>query len=117
MKKILIVDDNFDDLKALETVLAQGGFVVGGVSKADRVINLLDEVHYDLVILDINMPSLSGYDLIKILKEKPSRELKIGFVTITPKKHVEHIEQLDLFIQKPFDAQEVLKQVKELLVE
>ena len=117
MKKILIVDDNFDDLKELETTLVSGGFVVGGVSKADHVCELLDEVHYDLVILDINMPSLSGYDLMKLLKEKHGLNLKIGFATITPKNKVEYVDQIDLFIQKPFDAIEVLKEVKKLFSE
>ena len=116
MKKILVVYDSFDDLKELETALTRGGFIVGGVSKADRVFELLDKIHYDLVILDIHMPSLSGYSLMKMLKEKHGRDLKIGFATITPKNNVEHMDQVDLFIQKPFDSNQVVKQIKDLFL-
>jgi DNA-binding response OmpR family regulator len=86
--------------------------MVGGVAKPDRVLELLEKVHYDLVILAINMQSLSGYDLLKKLKEKHGNNLKIGFVSITPKNNVKNLDKIDLFIQKPFDSFEIVKKVK-----
>ena len=67
-KKILIVDDEIITLKITRKLLTENGYEVDIASSSSEAMNFLSGNHYDLVIVDITMPSISGFDLIQLMQ-------------------------------------------------
>lgn len=66
--KILIVDDEIITLKITRKLLTENGYEVDIASSSSEAMNFLNANHYDLVIVDITMPSISGFDLIQLMQ-------------------------------------------------
>jgi DNA-binding response OmpR family regulator len=70
MTKILIVDDNPDVLLLLERRLGAVGYETLHARNASEGLSVLENTPVDIVVLDVMMPGISGYDVLKLLKEK-----------------------------------------------
>ncbi|HKZ71152.1 MAG TPA: response regulator [Anaerolineales bacterium] len=70
MTKILIVDDNPDVLLLLERRLGAVGYETIHANNASEGLSILETTPVDIVVLDVMMPGISGYDVLKLLKEK-----------------------------------------------
>ncbi|MBI2629500.1 response regulator [Candidatus Pacearchaeota archaeon] len=114
MKKILIVDDEADVLETMRTILEKEEYGVTTAKNGAYAIDLLKTVKPDLILLDIMMPTLSGYDLLRLLREKLNHKVKMVYVTVVPKSEVD-MADIDGFIQKPFSPKEFVKKIKEVL--
>ena len=114
VKKILIVDDESDALETMKNILEEERYNVITAKNGAYAIDLLKSFKPDLILLDIMMPTLSGYDLLRLLREKINNKVKIVYVTIVPKQDVD-LANVDGFIQKPFSPKEFVKKVKEVL--
>jgi CheY-like chemotaxis protein len=68
--RILIADDDYDTVETLTIILRDEGHEVFGVHDGASVVPLTRKLRPDVVILDIGMPKLSGYDLARMLKEE-----------------------------------------------
>jgi len=119
MKKILIADDEEIIRTTLEGLLKKSGdyeldFAVDG---AEAVLKAKDGL-YDLLLLDLNMPKLDGYEVLKQVRAMYP-EMPVVFITGTgePKKIMESIAQYKLtaFIEKPFTLDRVLDIVAKAL--
>lgn len=66
--RILIVDDEVITLKITRRLLVENGFDADIAPGSAEAMNLLSTQHYDLVIVDITMPSISGFDLIQLMQ-------------------------------------------------
>jgi|SRR5690554_5627676 len=66
--RILVVDDEVITLKITRKLLTQNGYEVDIASSSAEAMNFLGTTHYDLVIVDITMPSISGFDLIQLMQ-------------------------------------------------
>lgn len=118
--KILVVDDQVAVTAMIRFLLARAGCETQGALDAQKALRLAQTQAFDLITLDLEMPSLNGFDLFKRLKEIPHlAETPIVFVA--GNASIENQQRgLDLgaadFIEKPFDAREfisrVLSQVK-----
>lgn len=71
VKKVLVVDDNADAADALAAFLSLSGFVVRCAYAGRDAIDEARAFRPDAVLLDINMPAVSGYDVARALKEHP----------------------------------------------
>ncbi|MBT4539157.1 response regulator transcription factor [Candidatus Woesearchaeota archaeon] len=112
-KKILIIDDDMEDLDTMKDVLEKGGYsVVTANNGADGLDKVKDG--FDLIIIDVQMPTLSGYDLLRLLRERINHDAKMIYATIIPKADV-RMEDIDGFIQKPFTSESLLNKVKSLI--
>jgi CheY-like chemotaxis protein len=81
--KILLVDDNRMGLVARKTVLAENGYDVTTVDKPERVLALMQEQRYSLVVTDYKMPKQTGVELIGCVREAGHRQpiiLMSGYV-------------------------------------
>jgi two-component system response regulator SaeR len=114
MANILIVDDNFDDLQNMKCILEKKGYGVSVATNGAQAIDLAQTESFELFLVDVKMPTLSGYDLVQLLREKNNSHSKIIFVSILKKKDVE-LENVNDFIQKPFAEKEFLAKVKSVL--
>jgi class 3 adenylate cyclase/CheY-like chemotaxis protein len=118
---IILVDDNPANLRAGKNVLADK-FEVFTVPSARKMFELLETITPSLILLDIEMPEMSGYEAIKILKKQPpTRDIPVIFLTGKTDADDE-LEGLSLgaidYITKPFIPLLLLKRVEiHLLVE
>lgn len=113
MKKILIIEDDNDIALLEKDYLEMNDFNVEIVEDGYKAIKLLKEVKYDLIILDIMLPNINGYDICKMIRE----ELDIPIIMVTAKNEmVDKVRGLGLgsddYITKPFDPAELVARVK-----
>jgi len=113
-KKILVVDDESDILESTREALEMEGYEVTGVSNGEECLRKIKEDRYNLILLDIFMPSMSGEELLKIMRKLINHLIPVIFVTIKPKAEVD-LRSIEGFIQKPFEKGELITQVKEVI--
>ncbi len=116
-KRLLVVDDDDEIRELLEFDLAQSGYVVDTACDGMEGLNKAVANHYDLVLLDVMMPKMNGFDVcMNLRKAKP----EIPVLLLTAKGTIADKTQgfdcgADDYLVKPFDIQEVLLRVKALL--
>jgi CheY-like chemotaxis protein len=115
-KSIIIVDDDPEDLKTMKSALEKKGYNVVTAEGGVGVLELISQKKFDLILLDIRMPVLSGYELSRLLKERLKRDIKMVYISIVPKKEVA-MKDINGFIQKPFSPKSLLDGVKKALGE
>jgi len=113
-KHILIVDDKIEDLTVMKIILETEGYKVSAAKDGESALKKLKNVKFHLLLLDIMMPKLSGYDLLKTIREKSLNKIKTAYVSIVPKKEAD-LSLVDGFIQKPFEVDSFLVDVKKLI--
>ncbi len=114
VKKILVIDDDSNDLDTMKLILEKAKYQV---STSDNGADALDLIMGDkphLILIDIKMPTLSGYDLLRLMRQRLNHHVKIAYVSIVPKSTVD-LTDIDGFIQKPFMSVSLLKEVNRLL--
>ncbi len=117
MVNILIVDDDKNIRKLLQVVLERQGFNIIVASDGLEALKVIDEVKIDLVIVDIMMPNIDGYEFTKTLREG---EADLPVLMISAKELVEDRKRgfkvgIDDYMTKPIDIEEFLLHVKALL--
>ncbi|MDR2759100.1 MAG: response regulator [Spirochaetaceae bacterium] len=120
-EKIILVDDNPSNLRTGKNVLSEK-YEVYTAHSAEKLFFLLEDIKPALILLDIDMPEMNGYEAIKILKSKDKTKT-IPVIFLTAKTDTENeLEGLDLgaidYITKPFMPPLLLKRIEvHLLVE
>ncbi len=114
-KNILVVDDEADALETMKMLLESEGYEVSAASDGHHALDLIAKQHFDMILLDIKMPGLSGHELRKLILEKITYHVPILFVTIVPKHEVD-VKLVDGFIQKPFEREAFLAEVKRVFL-
>ena len=118
--KIMICDDSITNVAILKTLLENNGYQDISVETDPRkLIPEIEENIYDLLVLDLEMPHLSGYDILKLVREtKHDEHLPILMLTGKLGRDVRN-KALSIgandFVNKPFDETEILLRVKNLL--
>lgn len=117
--KILVVDDIPANVLLLKMMLEQSGFGVLTAQGAEEAFSRLEEEQVDLILMDVLMPGVDGFELAKQLKDSPDhREIPIIFLTAlnSPSDIVKgfHLGAND-FISKPFNKDELLVRVRHQL--
>jgi putative two-component system response regulator len=115
MKTIFLVDDSDTNLATAEEALEKQ-YNVMTMPSAKKMFSLLEKITPDLIMLDIEMPEISGFDSIKLLKANYSyRDIPVVFLTsrndATVEAHGFELGAID-FITKPFSAPVLLNRIK-----
>jgi putative two-component system response regulator len=117
--EILIVDDIPQNIRLLEAFMIPQGYEIFTAATGKEALSKLDKNQIDLILLDVMMPDMDGYEVTKrIRQDEKTRLLPIILVTALrdTKDRVTGIEAgCDDFISKPVDKTEVVARVKSLL--
>ena len=117
MFRILVVEDDANTRKLMCAVLKQNGFEPLNAEDGLQALEVVDKEHIDLVVLDLMMPNMDGFDLTRELRSV-WQHLPIIMVTAKqePKdKHDGFIAGTDDYMTKPVDEQELILRIKALL--
>jgi CheY-like chemotaxis protein len=120
-KRIMLVDDESDVTYTLETVLEDNGFQVESYTDPTLALSNFRPGLYDLLLLDIKMPEMSGFDVYQKMKEIDSN-IKVCFLTASELFYKEY-RKLDAntrinrehFVQKPVRVEELIRKLNEIL--
>ena len=117
MLRILVVDDDDNTRMFLRAVLENNGYTVSTASNGKRALDVMDKEHIDLVVLDIMMPEMDGYEFTKIVRESQNNLpiLMVSAKQLPSDKHKGFIVGTDDYITKPIDDEEMLYRIKALL--
>jgi DNA-binding response OmpR family regulator len=123
LKKILLVDNEADITFALKNALEHYGFSIDSFNDSMLSLNSYKCNFYDLIILDIKMPNMDGFELFNKIKEKDPK-VKICFLTASElfyeeyrKKRYVLGEKLgeEYFIQKPIKTDDLVQKINALM--
>lgn len=117
--RILLVDDEVDIVAVYEKGLSLDGFKVEGFSDPERALLDFEPDAYDLIILDIRMPKMNGFELCREIRKKDEK-VKIYFMTafeiyFTEFEKVLPSIKVDGFIKKPIDLGELSSLVQSIM--
>ncbi len=120
MKKIMIVDDDPDIVFLVKAILKKKGFEVQGATGGKECVKLLETYRPDLILLDIMMPNMNGWDVLDHIRKK--RDLQSVYVAMLTAKGLtvevlqdERLSGLVDYIPKPFTVESISERVDNIL--
>ncbi len=119
-KKILIVDDEEDILTSVKQVVESMGYEGKTVNNGKQALKLLKQEKFDLVLLDILMPEMSGKEVLEnIRNDQKLKSQKVAFLTVVELgqegvKLVKKLKPVDYF-QKPINPNDLRKRLNKIL--
>ncbi|MBX7057002.1 MAG: SpoIIE family protein phosphatase [Leptospirales bacterium] len=116
---ILIVDDDPVNLQVLRNHLSMSQYLVRECASGQEALAALQEANFDLILLDVMMPRLSGYEVCRIVRESFSTT-ELPVILLTARNRVSDLvtgleSGANDYLVKPFDAQELQARVRTLL--
>jgi len=121
-KKILLIDDSELSRKKFSEILAAEGYGVDEASSGVEMISMLEKQKYNLILLDMNMPGLDGFDTLRLIKANPLwKDIPVLALTGVSKS-LDDIHKLQNigasgFIDKEVDKENFLFRIKTALGE
>lgn len=118
-KKVLIVDDEMNIVTALEFLLQKSGYEVMAAQNGDEALKRIESFAPDLVLLDVMMPRISGYEVCRRMRERADwKHIKI--IMLSAKGREAEVSKgvslgADLYVTKPFSNNELVGKIGELL--
>ena len=117
-ERILVVDDVPANVRLLEAILVPSGFAVSSASSGPEALELVAAELPDLVLLDVQMAGMNGYEVCRRIRENEATAL-LPVVMVTSHDSEARIDGIragaDDFVTKPFDQQELLLRVRSLV--
>lgn len=117
MFNILVVEDDKNLRKLITTYLQRNKYNTYEATNGEEALNVLDQSYIDLIVSDIMMPKMDGYELIKSLREA---KYDVPILIITAKSEIEDKKEgfllgADDYMVKPIDIEEMLLRIQVLL--
>ena len=122
-KNILLVDDELDVIYTIKNVLEDNEFQIDSYNDPITALNSYRSNFYDLVILDIKMPKMDGFELYIKLREKDPK-VKICFLTASEmyyekfrktRSEFGRIIEEECFIQKPIKSEDLIRKLEDIM--
>ncbi|NYS61340.1 response regulator transcription factor [Vreelandella salicampi] len=119
MANVLVVDDEPNIVLSLEFLMEQAGFQVTTAEDGEQALESVKNAQPDLILLDISLPGISGFDVLEQLRGQPDTA-SLPIIMLTA--HGREVERekgmalgADDYITKPFSTQTLVEKVKALL--
>ena len=118
--KVLVVDDEPEITEIVETFLTEAGYKVTVENSSDKAIEKARAIKPDVILLDIMMPGVDGYDICQELKKDPDFAT-VPIIFLTGKDRNDDMGRSfksggDMFIKKPFSCERLLEIVNIVLM-
>ena len=119
-KRICFVDDEPDIILLCKIVLEEAGYDVDTFTDSKLALSKFQPDFYELVVLDIKMPNMDGFELCKKIKEI-DKKVKVCFLTAsemyyeTFRKKDYDVADKDLFLRKPIENEELIKKIDKII--
>jgi two-component system response regulator VicR len=120
--KIMVVDDEPDVVDLVKLVLESDGFSVVTAYSGKEALDKIDQEMPDLVLLDIMMPQMDGWEVYSRIRANPkTKDIPVAMLTAKSQSIDKmiglHVVKVDDYITKPFGRSELLERVKRILRE
>ena len=118
-EKILIVEDEPSIVVPLQFIMKENGYDVAVAFSGEEAVDAITESKPDLILLDIMLPGMDGYELCQMIRQNPDwKGIKIIFLTALGRE-ADRAKGMaldaDAYITKPFSNKEVVEKVRNLL--
>ncbi|MBP5981443.1 MAG: response regulator [Halomonas sp.] len=121
MAKVLVVDDEPNIVLSIEFLMEQAGFEVTSAVDGEQALEQVTINKPDVVLLDISLPGISGFDVLEALRSRPATLLLPVIMLTAHGREVEREKGFALganaYITKPFSTQALVDQVQTVLAE
>ena len=117
MTKILVAEDERDIRDLIKVVLMMAGFQVVLASNGMEAVELAPGEKPDLILMDLRMPKMTGYQALEVLKKNPATaQIPIVFLSaMSDKDKVSELEGVEDYILKPFEVETLSRRVREIV--
>jgi two-component system, OmpR family, response regulator VicR len=120
VKRIVCIEDEPEMIDLIQLILSRRGFEVVGASGGKEGLQVVRATHPDLVLLDLMMPDMDGWEVYQQLNaEESTRNIPVIIVTAKAQNIDKvlglHIAKVDDYIAKPFGPQELIDSVEKIL--
>ena len=118
--RILVVDDDILVLEALEGLLTSSGYEVSVAAGGQEALDILNKARFDLLILDVVMPKMTGFDVCREVRKRNDETGKVKIIMLTAKTEEKDVKMgkeygCDLYLTKPIDPGRLKELVKDTL--
>jgi two-component system, chemotaxis family, response regulator PixH len=116
MKTVLVVEDTQSEMELMSHYLEEGGYTVVGALSAKDALSKAVELRPDVIITDVVMPGMSGFELCRSLKRQPETAQVPVIICTSKAQDIDRLwgmrQGADRYITKPFTREELIKAVK-----
>ncbi|MEM7545309.1 MAG: response regulator [Pseudomonadota bacterium] len=117
-QRVLIVEDEPHIVESLTFILCREGFEVAALTDGEAALTALAEAVPDVLVLDVMLPGMSGFDLLRMVRDQPAlADLPVLMLTAKGQRRDREVAEaagVSRFITKPFSNADVVEAVKEL---
>ncbi|MDR5640285.1 MULTISPECIES: PleD family two-component system response regulator [unclassified Thermosynechococcus] len=120
MTTVLVVEDTPSEMALITSLLQESGYTVIAATDAKEALEKVTQYKPDVVVTDVVMPGMSGFELCRSLKKNPETE-KLPIVVCTSKN--QELDRLwamkqgaDAYVTKPFSREDLLRALKSVVV-
>jgi len=118
--KILVVDDDILVLEALEELLKFSGYEVRIATRGQEALEILEKEHFDLLILDVVMPKMTGFDVCREVRKRDDEMSTVKIIMLTARTEARSAEirkecGCDLYLTKPIDPDRLKGLIRDTL--
>ncbi len=118
-KRILIVDDEEDIVNLVRMILEDAGYTVVSVTDGRDALRQVATDKFDLILLDIMMPFLSGWEVLEAMRsQKETKDIPVALLTAraSPREDNQpHPTDYCDYITKPFEPDDLLRRIRQIL--
>jgi CheY-like chemotaxis protein len=116
MKTVLVVDDEFDLAGTLRAILEGEGYAAEVCSNGREALDRLQTHQPDLVLMDVMMPRMSGYEVLKVMRQTPGLDaIPVVLMSSAPARVKPTDFKWDGFLRKPFTLGMIVQTINGLL--
>ena len=106
--RILVVDDDILVVEALKELLTSSGYEVRVATRGQEALEILDQERFDLLILDVVMPKMTGFDLCREVRKRDDEMSTVKIIMLTAKTEARDLQSeeqcgCELYLTKPID--------------
>ncbi|ABB56886.1 response regulator transcription factor [Synechococcus elongatus] len=116
MSTVLVVEDTASEMELITTYLRNSGYTVIGAADAKEALNKVSQFKPDVVVTDVVMPGMSGFELCRSLKKNPETEKLPVIVCSSKNQEIDRLwamkQGADAYVIKPFQQEDLVKAVR-----